>query len=254
MADDIIVDDKKQQIIDYVRFRLGDGMVDVDLDKEHYDTAIKQALLRYRQRAEHAEEESYAFLDLTTEVQEYILPKEIKVVRQVFRRGIGSSTGTTASQFEPFQAGYLNTYMLIAGRVGGLVNYELFAGYQKLAATMFGGYINFTFNPATHKLTIVRKIPGEGETVVLWVYNEKPDNALLADHRIFTWVQDYAYALAKHMLGEAREKFGNIVGPQGGFQMNGTALKAEAKDEMEKLIDDLTKYVDGSTPMWFITG
>ena len=39
-------------------------------------------------------------------------------VRAAFRRGIGSVTGTTASQFEPFASGYLNTYMLVAGRVG----------------------------------------------------------------------------------------------------------------------------------------
>lgn len=101
---------------------------------------------------------------MLSETQEYILPSEIMSVRQVFRRGIGSVTGTTASQFEPFASGYLNTYMLVAGRVGGLVNYELFTSYQKLAMTMFGGHINYTFNPVTKKLTLVRKIPNAAYT------------------------------------------------------------------------------------------
>ena len=100
---------KRKEITDYIRFRLGDGMVDVELDPAHYKTAIDRALLRYRQRAQNAEEESYAFLELLPETQEYILPAEIQTVRQVFRRGIGSVTGTTASQFEPFASGYLNT-------------------------------------------------------------------------------------------------------------------------------------------------
>ena len=115
-------DAKHAEIVDYIRMRLGDGIVDVELENEHYNMAIKQALIKYRQRSANAVEESYAFLDLLPETQEYILPAEIQSVRQVFRRGIGSVTGTTASQFEPFASGYLNTYMLVAGRIGGLVN------------------------------------------------------------------------------------------------------------------------------------
>ena len=117
---------KRTEITDYIRLRLADGIVDVELDKEHYDLAINQALIKYRQKASNSQEESYAFLDLQPETQEYILPKEVMTVRYIYRRGIGSVTGTTASQFEPFASGYLNTYMLVAGRVGGLANYELF--------------------------------------------------------------------------------------------------------------------------------
>ena len=155
---------KKNEIIDYIRLRLADQIVDVELDKEHYELAIKQALIKYRQRAQNSQEESYAFLELLPNTQEYILPSEILTVRNIYRRGIGSVTGTTASQFEPFASGYLNTYMLVAGRVGGLLNYELFTQYQELAMKMFGGYLDYLWNPATHKLTIVRKIPENGVT------------------------------------------------------------------------------------------
>ena len=117
--------DLRKDIIEYIRLRLGGEMIDVELGEEHYLLAIKQALLRYRTRSEHAEEESYAFLDLVKDQQEYILPKEITNVQAIFRRGVGGLTNG-GSQFEPFSAGYLNTYMLAAGRVGGLANYELF--------------------------------------------------------------------------------------------------------------------------------
>jgi len=155
---------KKNDIIDYIRLRLGDGIVDVELDKEHYELAIKSALVKYRQKASNSTEESYAFLKLLPEVQEYILPQEIISVKQIFRRGIGSVTGTTASQFEPFASGYLNTYMLVAGRVGGFVNYELFVQYQEQAMKMFGGFMNFTWNSVSKKLTLVRKMPNSGRT------------------------------------------------------------------------------------------
>ncbi len=38
----------REDLINYTRLRLGDGMVDVELDREHYDMAIDNALGMYR--------------------------------------------------------------------------------------------------------------------------------------------------------------------------------------------------------------
>jgi hypothetical protein len=253
---------KRKEITDYIRLRLGDGIVDVELDKEHYDLAINQALVKYRQRAANSQEESYAFLKLKPETQEYILPSTVMEVRGAYRRGIGSVTGTTASQFEPFSSGYLNTYMLVAGRVGGLASYELFVDYQKQSMKMFGGLLNFTFNKATKKLTLVRKIPYAGanahedqfEDCMIHIYNYKPDSMLLNDYQAFPWLQEYAYSFAKRIIGEAREKFASIAGPQGGTQLNGASLKSEAVVEMTELEQQLKDYVDGSMPLTWVIG
>ena len=262
-APDLETDNAKfKDIIDYIRMRLADGIVDVELDQEHYDLSIKQALTRYRQLASNSQEESYAFLKLKPETQEYILPKEVMEVRAAYRRGIGSVTGTTASQFEPFSSGYLNTYMLVAGRVGGLLSYELFVDYQKMSMKMFGGYLNFYFNKTTKKLTLIRKIPYAGanqqeeqmEDVMLHLYNYKPDSMLLNDYQAYPWIQDYAYVFAKSILGEAREKFASIAGPQGGTQLNGASLKSEAATQMQDLENQLKNYVDGSMPLTWVIG
>ena len=262
-APDLETDNAKfKDIIDYIRLRLADGIVDVELDQEHYDLSIKQALSRYRQLASNSQEESYAFLKLKPETQEYILPKEVMEVRAAYRRGIGSVTGTTASQFEPFSSGYLNTYMLVAGRVGGLLSYELFVDYQKMSMKMFGGYLNFYFNKTTKKLTLIRKIPYAGanqqeeqmEDVMLHLYNYKPDSMLLNDYQAYPWIQDYAYVFAKSILGEAREKFASIAGPQGGTQLNGASLKSEAATQMQELENQLKNYVDGSMPLTWVIG
>ena len=68
------------------------------------------------------------------------------------------------------------------------------------------------------------------------------------------WIQDYSYAQAKFILGEARSKFAQINGPQGGTSLNGDALKQEATTEIQKLEEDLKNFEDGSLPMWFIRG
>ena len=261
-ADLTTADDQVNDIINYIRLRLGDQIVDVEADKEHYDMGIKQALIRYRQRSSNSVEESYAFLDIYPETQEYILPREIENVRQVYRRGIGSVTGTTASQFEPFASGYLNTYMIQNGRIGGLVSYEAFTGYQELAMRMFGGWIHFTFHRTTKKLVLTRRIPFFGqnfdeqisESLLLHVDNNRPDVSLLNDTHAFPWIQDYALAFVQIAIGNAREKYASIAGPQGGTTMNGAQLKQEGNDLLMKLEEDLKNYVDGSMPLYFILG
>ena len=344
----------KNDITDYIRLRLGDQIVDVEADSDHYEMGIKQALIRYRKKSSNSVEESYAFLDLYPETQEYILPNTVMDVKAIYRRGIGSVTGTTASQFEPFASGYLNTYMLVAGRVGGLASYELFVDYQKLAMRMFGGFMNFTWNKVSKKITLVRKIPFQGsgatlrlrsltasgtvpgstvtfqisnqgpwngvsvgstvaitncpvagyngtyiittvdptqqiftflntaalgatvvndmslastyvsspsspdnavtETVLVHIYNYKPDIMLLNDPQVFPWIQDYAYALVLISVGNAREKFATIAGPQGGTSLNGAVLKQEGNELLLKLDEEIKNYVDGGAPLTWITG
>ena len=143
--------------VDYIRYRLGDGMVDVELDPEHYDNSIDKSVKRFRQRSMNAYESSHVFLSVVKEQQEYTLPDEIEEVRQVFRRSVGSGGTETGTQFEPFEAAFQNTYLLQSGRMGGMATYEMYYQYQELSARLFGGFINFEFNPVTKKITLLRK-------------------------------------------------------------------------------------------------
>ncbi len=248
------IDELKAELFKTIYYNLGGDMIDVELDPNHYEYALKQAFSTYRQRSSNSVEESYLFLNLVADQQEYILPQEVMSVQQVFRRSIGSATTDNATQFEPFEAGFLNMYLLQSGRVGGLANYEFFAQYQEISSRMFGGYVNFTFNPVTKKLTLIRRPRSDEESVLLWVNNYKPDITLLQDVYSYPWIKDYTQAMVKRSLGEAREKFATIAGPGGGTVLNGAALKAEAQAEMEKLMIDINNYVDGSSPMWFVIG
>jgi hypothetical protein len=254
------LDKAKQEVMSYVNTRLGGDIIDIELDPKHYEESLSTALNVYKQRSQNAYEESYMFLHLEDGVQEYTLPPEVQTIRTICRRTIGTSgqNGGTAGQFEPFEAGYMNSYLLQAGRTagqsGGLLNYELFAGYQELTARMFGGYINFHWNPSTHRLTIVRNPHGTGEVVLLHVFNYKPDITILQNPQSSQWVKDYALAVAKTIIGQARGKFGTVAGPQGGTTLNGAEMKQEGAAEIEKLLEDLKNYIDGSQPLSFIFG
>ena len=219
----------KQEVYDYVNTLLGGGMIDVELDPIHYETALKKALSRFRQRSENSVEESYLFLPTVLDQNEYTLPNEVVEVRQIFRRSVGSRSGggDGGSLFEPFNMAYTNTYLLSSSNMGGLATYDMFSQYQELVGRMFGSYIEFKWNSSTKKLTMLQR-PRANETLMLFAYNYRPDEELLNDYMAEQWIKDYTLATCKYMLGEAREKFATIAGPQGGTSLNGSSLKAEA--------------------------
>jgi len=244
-----------QVLIDYIQAMLGGGMVDVELDPIHYTTAIDRALNKFRQRSSNSVEESFGFITLDIDTNEYYMPKEVMSVRQLFRRSIGSRSGggQGGSLFEPFNLAYSNTYLLASTNMGGLATYYAFAGYQKQVGKMFGSDVNFTFNNTTKLLTVMQR-PQAEEELLVWMYNHRPDFNLLQDPQAGQWLKDYALATCKIMLGEAREKFATIASPQGGTQLNGAALKAEGKAEIEILEQDLINYKDGGSPLTFVIG
>lgn len=244
----------KQAVFNNVRYRLGDGIIDLELDPEHYEAAYRYAIATYRQRAQNAYEESYSLLTIEKDKNSYILPQEIMSVRQVFRRTVGLETGPSATSFDPFSSAILNTYLLNYNYAGGLATYDFYAGYIELAARMFGGYVIFTFNPVSKEIQFVRDFKGSGEKVLLWTDNLKPEITLLQQPSISNWITSWTTAQCKIIIGEAREKFGSIAGPQGGGSLNGTAMKAEGSKMQEDLIEDLKRYMDWSQPLSFVIG
>ena len=321
---------QKQQIFDYVHSMLGGGMVDVELDPVHYETALTKALTTYRQRSDNAVEESYIFLELIPDQNEYTLANEIVEVRKLFRRSIGSRPSTSASGgpiysttiistdsqqvfnvnynlaivqsivvtingtvttdystddasrtitfntalatgdvvniklydsgengggslFDPFSLAYTNAYLLSSSNMGGLATYDMFSQYQELVGRMFGSFIEFKWNTTSKKLTLLQR-PRAEETLLLYCYNYRPDEQIMNDYLAQQWIKDYTLASCKYMLGEAREKFATIAGPQGGTSLNGQSLKSEAQQEMEKLELEVATAVAGGTGYSFVIG
>jgi hypothetical protein len=247
---------ERNAVFDYVKLMLADGIVDVELDPKHYEIALDRALAQYRQRSPNAVEESYMFLELIQDQNEYRLPDEVITVRQVFRRAIGSRTGMGAggTLFEPFNLAYTNTYLMSGSMMGGLATYDMFAGYQKLVGRMFGSFIEFSWKSTTHILNILQRPFAQGEQILIQSYNYRPDWVLLQDLYAKQWLRNYTLAVCKQILGQGRSKFGSIAGPQSAIQLNGTALLAESKEEIEKLDKEVTSLAAGGTGYYFVIG
>ena len=117
MAEDTL-NPLKNDLIEYVKLELGEGIIDIEPDPAHYEAAYQRTLGTYRQRAQNAYEESYSFLKLQAGTNVYTLPQEVEQVRQIFRRSVGI-TGTGGYAFDPFGAATLNVYLLDFNQTSG---------------------------------------------------------------------------------------------------------------------------------------
>lgn len=243
----------REKLIQEALLIMGAGVIDVELTKDHMELALNMAFERYRLRSMNATEERFAFLQLQPGQTAYTLPDEVTAVKVVYRRGTAGTVSAGGTQLDPFALSYTNQYLLQSGQSGGLLTYELFTGYQELVGKMFGLHIVHIYDPTSHTLRIERNIVYP-EDVLLWIECHRPDEVLLADGKARIWLRDYTVARAKFMLGDIRGKFQQIAGPNGGTSLNGDALKAEAKEEMDRLENEVKMGVDGYTGYGFIIG
>jgi len=256
----IVMSPARAQILKEVRLLLGSGIIDLELDPEHYDIALDKALSRYRQRSGNSIEESFVFLDTQPDVQSYVLPNEVQEVRSIYRRTMGGTGAGTGASIDPFSLSFTNNIYMIQnpGQLGNsgagfLATYDLAMGFQEMVGRMFGRDIQYTWDTGTKKLTLHRRFMHQ-ETICLHVYNARPEEILLNDVYSRPWMRDYTIAVCKQIMGEARSKFSSVAGPQGGISMNGDALKQEALAEFERLELEIKTLIDSHEGYGLVIG
>ena len=239
----------RQNMVNSILTRLGSGMIDVELTNEQLQKCIDLAEAKLIQRGDAYVEESLVLLTLKKNQKEYILPDEIIEIQQIYRRGYGRAFGSTGGQnMDPFAMAWTNVYMAgaINGvRTGGLVTYELHNNYLKTAGKMFGMYMNYSFNPNTHKLVIAENPRSDDEIILLHSYVDRAEYEVLQDRFASLWIENWALAEAMEILGRIRSRFGNLPGPNGSVSQDGDALKQESKAMKEELTKELNNFVPG---------
>ena len=118
---------------------------------------------------------------------------------------------------------------------------------------MLGYEYIFQYRRHNHTIIINRRIKSDTE-VYLHCFNYMPDDILVKDTYTGPWLRQWALAEAKLMLGQARSKFGQITGPQGGTTLNGDAIKTEAQTEMTALEEELKTYTAGNQGLGVLIG
>lgn len=242
----------RDTIIQELQLRLGYGLVDVELDPDHYNLAITKAIEKYRQRSENSAIEAFVPIHLYIDTTDYTMDSDVTEVLRIYRRSIGA--GTNSNNFDPFSAQYLNSILSVSGQgSGGLATFDAMAQQREMLGRLFGVELNFTWNNATKNLFIHRQLRAE-EDVFVHVYKVRSEETIFNDTYATPWIKDYALAMSKLMLAEGRGKYSTLAGPQGGTQLNAGELRADAQAELAQLEIELKNFAEGSEGYGFIIG
>lgn len=244
---------RRDEFISQIRLSLGGGLVEVELDLEHYNAALSIAIDRIRQRSDGALEEQDLFITVLPEVEEYTLPSEVQEVRRLYRRGVGAYTNGGIN-FDPMDGAFYNIYLLQPGRSGGLATWDFYNQFLETTERVFATQFNFVWYNSTKTLRLIRK-PTAQEDVIVRCWTTKGEEALFTDPYTGPWIRSYALAQCKGMLGQARSKFtGGFPGPTGNVTLNGDALLQQAQAEIEILDKELDNIITGDAGYSFIIG
>ena len=96
---------------------------------------------------------------------------------------------------------------------------------------------------------------GEPQAIVVATLGGKRDEQMMDNIEGLSYKRFmFHYNFPSYCVGEARGKFNQIAGPQGGTTLNGAELKQTGTAEMEKLDIEINNYQEGGTPHSFVIG
>lgn len=233
----------RDDVVEYVRARLGHPVIDLELDLQakdglgHVHLAIQDSLdWMFRHAQDEANYKDFLVIRLKTGIMEYTLPKDISDVVDVKQ---------TWGGFTPWMA------------------FDVGAGESLVATTFFGGnqFDLVTYAAGQRYLADVKKLVGQSYQVhyhpasnVMRIYpTPKEDRFVLMEvfrkdylSEVFSMInfRDLVVARTRYIWGTILMKDENIVIPGGG-KVNGSGVLALAEKELEKIE---TRIRDESSP------
>ena len=243
---------KREEIKQFILASLGYPIVNVELDESMMKVAINTAIDEYL--ATGAVERDYLMVPSLPGNNAIPLPPEVGTVSSV----------TYSKPFEMMagQAGTTDIFSFAMGGGGGFgglqgagygnfthgsANLAVFYEYTQNRNRTLG--LDTTFKVIDNTLYVF-PYPKEGQNIII-EYAKNTYGVMDKDGAISTsnqwgvyWIKRMALAQSKNMLGMARGKYSTMAGATGESQtMNYQELHSQAKDEIEKLREDLASHV-----------
>lgn len=227
--------DDRQRLIKTIKLQLGWPTQCVELTEEHFNIGIDNALDTYRQLCSHAYERRFMMYTLFANQAVYFLNSPIdhtdKVVNvtRIFRLNtFGLTTGATWDTnvfIQNFASFYYSTAYV------DLLSIHLMANLQEEMSRIFAGEYMFTWSEARREMMLTRRVP-QNEKVVLEVFMEKTEQEIILDRFAKQFIQGWALAECKEMLGLIRSKYtSGTPGASGNITLNGDTLLTEARTD-----------------------
>lgn len=242
-------------LIDYCKRRLGDPVVEINVDEDQLEDRVDEALQYYQEYHSDAVLRTYLKHQVTSSdvSNEYIsLNSNITYVSKLFP--LASNFNQGRNFFDIKYQMMLNDMASLIHFAGDLAYYEQMQNYLSLLDMKLNGHPQVQFSRKENKLYIFGDwADGDikaGDYVVAEVYQILDPDSTTSIYNDM-WLKEYTTALIKQQWGQNLIKFEGMQLP-GGVQLNGRQIFDDAKEELEKLREKIR--MDHEMPADFFVG
>ena len=229
----------EQTIKDYILGRLGHPVVRVELTDFQIKSAIDESITNLDYHAPFWCTQMAAF-ETSAGINAYMLPLHIahNLTYCAYKKSllsIQNMAGTLEFDFfiKYFQDNFLFSNFAVSDYYLMQMNLEMIRKIlsQEGSWDLINGNVLQLYPTPSYN----------GETVIL-VYRGLDTATMHPYYK--NWIQRYALAVAKGVLGEIRGKYSSLPSPGGGASLNGAALTQQSEQEKEKLKEELLSEIE----------
>lgn len=229
-------------LIDYCKRRLGEPVVEINVDEDQLEDRVDEALQYYQEYHSDATLRTYLKHQVTSDdvSNEYIsLSSNITYVSKLIP--LASNFNQGRNFFDIKYQMMLNDMASLIHFAGDLAYYEQMQQYLALLDMKLNGHPQVQFSRRENKLYIFGDFADgdikSGDYIVAEIYQIlDPDTSTSIYNDL--WLKEYTTALIKQQWGQNLIKFEGMQLP-GGVTLNGRQIYDDATTEIEKLRESI---------------
>ena len=225
-------------LIDYCKRRLGDPVIEINVDEDQLEDRVDEALQYYQEYHSDATLRTYLKHQVTaTDVSNEYISLSSNIIFESKLFPISSSFNSSFNFFDIKYQMMLNDIADLQNFAGDLAYYEQMQQYLSLLDVKLNGHPQVQFQRKQNRLYIFGDFADndikEGEFIVAEVY-EIVDPSTHTSVFNDMWVKEYTTALIKQQWGSNLLKFEGMQLP-GGVVLNGRQIFDDATTDIDKL-------------------
>lgn len=236
----------EQSVYDYVLAQLGHPIVSVELTPFQIKTCIDESISKLDYHAPQWANQ-FAVFEASSGLNVYELPQFMmnNLSYVGYKKDILGLNYTPGSLAFDVTLAFFNTNRFFQG--GGLGDFFLTQQYLEIMRRVLSN--EGSWSVVNGKYLQLYPAPTETPTPVIVEYRALDSNTI--NHAYRNWIQRYALACAKGILGRVRGKYRNLPGPGGGAQLDGGILIQESSQEKKELVEELMMEIE-ERPMFIV--
>lgn len=236
----------EQSINDFVLAQLGHPIVAVELTPFQVKTCIDEAISKLDYHAPKWANQVAVF-DASAGQAVYELPTFMvnNLTYVGYKKDILGLNYTPGSLAFDITLAFFNTNRFFQG--GGIGDFFLTQQYLEIMRRVLSN--EGSWSVINNKFLELYPNPTETPTPVILEYRALDSNTI--NHAYRNWIQRYALACAKGILGRIRGKYRSLPGPGGGAQLDGGVLTGESSQEKKELMEELMLEIE-ERPMFIV--